>query len=92
MSEADKAKKKFRWRWGVNRWLILATFIIGGWITKKYPPARPAIFLPAEAIAGTAEHPLFMLFGNPIYLTNTMIATILADLLLLIVVIFVKRF
>ena len=29
MSEADKAKKKFRWRWGVNRWLILATFIIG---------------------------------------------------------------
>jgi len=88
VSEADKAKKKFRWRWGVNRWLILATFIIGGWITKKFPPARPAIFLPAEAIAGTAEHPLFMLFGNPIYLTNTMIATILADLLLLIVVIF----
>ncbi|MFN2144768.1 MAG: F0F1 ATP synthase subunit A [Anaerolineales bacterium] len=88
MSEAEKAEKKTGWRWGVNRWLILLVFIAGLLATKRFIPARPAIFLPAEALLGTADHPLFYIFGNPFYLTNTMVATILADIFLLIVVFF----
>ena len=72
MSEAEKAEKKTGWRWGVNRWIFFAVFGIGIWITGMFKPARPAIFLPAEALAGNAEHPLFYLFGNPVYLTNTL--------------------
>jgi F-type H+-transporting ATPase subunit a len=88
VSEAEKAEKKTGWRWGVNRWIFFAVFGIGIWITGMFIPARPAIFLPAEALAGTADHPLFYLFGNPIYLTNTLVATIIADIFLLIVVFF----
>ncbi len=82
MSEAEK---KTGWRWGVNRWLVLAVIVIGVWITGKFPPARPAIFLPAEAVIGSAEHPLFYIGSSPLYITNTMIATLLADIILLLI-------
>ena len=85
MSEAEKAEKKTGWRWGVNRWIFFAVFGLGIWITGKFKAARPAIFLPAEALVGTADHPLFMFFGSPFYITNTMVATLLADIFLLVV-------
>lgn len=88
MSDAEKAEKKTGWRWGVNRWLILLVFVVGIWITGKFPPARPAIFLPAEAVIGSPENPLFMIGSSPFYITNTIIATILADIVLILVAIF----
>jgi F-type H+-transporting ATPase subunit a len=91
VSEAEKAEKKFRWRWGVNRWFFFAVFGLGIWITGKFPAARPAIFLPAEAVLGSPENPLFMLGDFPIYLTNTLIATAIADVLLLLLAFLVVR-
>ncbi len=91
MSEAEKAEKKTGWRWGVNRWLILLVFIVGLWITKQYPPARPAIFLPAEYVIGSSENPLFMIGSSPFYITNTLIATLIADVVLILVAIFAVR-
>lgn len=88
MSEAEKAEKKTGWRWGVNRWIFIAVFAIGVWITGLFPPARPAIFLPAEALIGSPEQPLFMIGSFPFYITNTIVATVVADVALLLAMLF----
>lgn len=91
MSEAEKVEKKKGWRWGVNRWILLIVIIFGCKITSAFPPARPAIFLPAEAVVGTVEEPLFNIGSSPIYLTNTLIATAIADVILLLIVFLAVR-
>lgn len=84
----EQAKRK--WRWGVNRWILLAIIIVGVWITGKYPPARPAIFLPAERL--TEDLFTISFLGDaPFYITNTLVATVLADIVLLLVVILAIR-
>lgn len=93
MSDTHQEEKKSGWRWGVNRWLLLAVFIAGIIYTGKYLPARPAIFLEAEPLWGNKLEPLFtMPFVNaPIYLTNTLVATLLADLILILMLVFALR-
>lgn len=93
MSDTHQEEKKSGWRWGVNRWILLAFIIAGSIWTGKYLPARPAIFLEAEPILGTKLEPLFIMpvVDAPIYLTNTLIATLLADLVLLLVFVFAMR-
>jgi F-type H+-transporting ATPase subunit a len=71
-----------RWRWGVNRWLVLLFIILSVFAARAYPPVRPHVQLPAEVLLPAA--PLFTIPGvGPIYLTNTLLATALADLILL---------
>jgi F-type H+-transporting ATPase subunit a len=91
VSEPEKAEKKKRWRWGVNRWILLLVIIFGCKITSMFPPARPAIFLPAEAVIGDAQHPLFYLGQTPFYITNTLIATAVTDIILLLILFFSLR-
>ena len=74
-------EKKSGWRWGFNRWLILGLLVLSVFTSQAYPPVQPHIQLPAENISG----PLFDLLGQPFYLTNTLIATIIADIFLLLV-------
>ena len=74
-------EKKSGWRWGFNRWLILGLLILSVFTSGAYPPVQPHIQLPAENISG----PLFDLLGQPFYLTNTLIATIITDIFLLLV-------
>lgn len=74
-------EKKSGWRWGFNRWLVLAILIISFFTARAFPPASPHIQLPAENVAG----PLFDFLGQPFYLTNTIVAVLIADLFLLIV-------
>ena len=74
-------EKQTGWRFGVNRWLVLALIIISIFTSQAYPPIQPHIQLPAENVSG----PLFQLFGQPFYLTNTLIATLLADAILLLI-------
>ncbi len=78
MSEAKKG-----WRWGVNRWLVLLFIIAGAIAARFYPPIRPHVQLPAEALS---HEPLFTLpiFGK-FYLTNTLVALLIADVLLLLI-------
>ena len=72
-----------KWRYGVNRWLILLFVILGFLAARAYPPILPHIQLPAEAIS---EQPLFSLpvIGD-FYFTNTLLATLIADVLLLLI-------
>ncbi len=54
--------KKKGWRWGTNRWIVLA-LLIAGFIGAKYffSPVRPFVQLPAEH---WMEHPLFSLTSH----------------------------
>lgn len=82
-------KPKRRWRYGVNRWLILLFIILGFIAARKFPPILPVIQLPAETLS---SQPILTLpiFGS-IYLTNTMVATLIADVVLIIIALLVYR-
>jgi F-type H+-transporting ATPase subunit a len=72
------------WRWGTNRWIVLALIILG-FIGAKYlfSPVRPFVQLPAEHFM---EHPLFTLPGiGDFYLTNTLVALFLVDILVILI-------
>jgi F-type H+-transporting ATPase subunit a len=81
-----------KWRYGINRWVILLLVILNiFFVYYVYYPVLPHIQLPAENVS-TA--PLFTiplpLFG-PFYLTNTLVATILADIILILIAFAVTR-
>ena len=81
--------EKRRWRWGVNRWLILLFVILGVFAARAYPPVLPHIQLPPEHLS---ETPLFTLpVIGPFYLTNTLVATFIADVILILIAIAVNR-
>ena len=84
------APKKKGWRWGTNRWIVL-TLLIAGFIGAKYffSPVRPFVQLPAEH---WMEHPLFSLpvIGD-FYLTNTLVALFVVDILVLLLAYFFNR-
>ena len=77
------------WRWGVNRWLILLFIILSVLAARAYPPVRPEVRLPAEHLSQT---PLFSLpvIGD-FYWTNTLTAMIIADLIVLLIALVVRR-
>jgi F-type H+-transporting ATPase subunit a len=73
-------EKTRRWRWGVNRWFILLFIILSVIAAGAYAPILPHVQLPAEEITDT----LFTLpFFGDFALTNTLVAIVLADILLL---------
>ena len=80
-----EAEKTRRWRWGVNRWIVLVLIILNAYFVSKFPPIAPHVQLPAEAL-GSATLPLI---GEP--LTNTLVATFLADIFLFVLAFFVWR-
>lgn len=73
-------EKSSKWRFGVNRWFVLLFIIMGGYFAGQYPPIQPHIALPAENVAG----PFFEFAGQPFYLTNTIVALLLADVMLIV--------
>ena len=81
--------KKKGWRWGTNRWIVLALIILGFVGAKFFSPVRPSVQLPAEH---WMEHPLFTLpvIGD-FYLTNTMVALIVVILLVFVLAISFNR-
>jgi F-type H+-transporting ATPase subunit a len=73
-------EKTTGWRWGINRWLVFGLVGLGIWVSFfVIPPIQPHIQLPAENVTGE----LFNFAGQPFHLTNTLIATILADIIVL---------
>jgi F-type H+-transporting ATPase subunit a len=76
--------KSNRWRFGVNRWLILLFIILGILAASAYPPLLPHIQVAPERLSETP------IIGD-IYLTNTLVATLLADLILLLIAFAVSR-
>ena len=80
----ENEQKTKRWRYGVNRWLIIGLMVLGFILTGIFTPLRPHIQLPAEKLS---QQPLF---GN-VYLTNTLVATAIVDILLILTAIAVWR-
>jgi len=82
-------EKPRKWRWGVNRWFVLAFIILGIFAAKAYPPVLPHIQLPAEAYS---HDPLIVLpFIGNFYWTNTLTAMLLADIVILLIALAVRR-
>ncbi len=75
----EKQEKKSGWRWGVNRWFVLAFIVLGAFAAEKYPPIQPHVQLPPEPLTGT----LFQVLGQDFAFTNTMLAMLIADVVLL---------
>jgi len=74
-------QKPRKWRWGVNRWYVLAFIILSVIGVNLVAPVQPHIQVAAESLI---KEPLFTLpvIGS-FYLTNTLIATLLGDLIII---------
>jgi F-type H+-transporting ATPase subunit a len=82
--------KKHAWRWGTNRWIVLALLILG-FIAAKYffSHVRPFVQLPAEH---WMPHPLFTLPGiGDFYLTNTLVALFIVDIVVILIALTFNR-
>jgi F-type H+-transporting ATPase subunit a len=71
------------WRYGKARWVVLAAIIFGLFLFTGFfgvglgiKPIMPHVFLPGENLT---EHPMFGIEG--LYLTNTLVGLLLADLI-----------
>ncbi|HEX7556087.1 MAG TPA: hypothetical protein VF338_05640, partial [Leptolinea sp.] len=70
---------KSKWRWGVNRWIVLLFIILGIIGAHYFPPIQPHIQVAPENISA---QPLFTLpVIGPFYLTNTMVAIFISYIL-----------
>ena len=76
-----------RWRWGTYRWLIIIVIVANVIAVKAFSPVKPHIQVPAESIAGPVTLPLI----GDLCLTNTMIATLIVNLLLILIAFSVWR-
>lgn len=86
---SENQEKKGWWRWGVNRWIVLALIIASAYAASLYPPIQPHVQLPAEVIS---HDPLFTIPGiGDIYMTNTLLAVLIADIVLLLIAFGVNR-
>jgi F-type H+-transporting ATPase subunit a len=81
-------EKTFKWRWGINRWMILGCVIFSIWAAGFAAPVQPHIQVAAEKLS---ETPLFTIPGlGDVFLTNTLTATIVIDLVLLAIALMVR--
>lgn len=76
-----------KWRWGINRWFVFLFIILGIFAAKAFSPILPHVQLPAEELAGPITLPKI----GELYLTNTIVATLIVDLLLLLLVFIINR-
>lgn len=81
-----EAEKTSRWRWGVNRWIVLVLIVLNFIFARQFPPIAPRVQLPAEPI-----FPINLPAVGEFVVTNTIIATLLADVVLIVLAFFVWR-
>ncbi|NPV86852.1 MAG: F0F1 ATP synthase subunit A [Anaerolineae bacterium] len=77
-----------KWRYGVNRWIVLLTIILGIIGVNIAAPVRPHIQVAPEVLS---PEPLFTLpvIGD-FYLTNTMIAMFIGDVIIILIALAVR--
>lgn len=80
-------EKTRKWRWGVNRWFVLLFIILGVFAARAYSPILPHVQLPAEELAGPIHLPVV----GDLYLTNTLLAILIVDVILLLLAFAVSR-
>lgn len=66
---------------GYHRWILLAVIAVNIWASSKMPPILPHIQIAPELLAGPIELPIIGSFG----LTNTIVAMLIADLVLILI-------
>ncbi|MFP3854955.1 MAG: F0F1 ATP synthase subunit A [Anaerolineales bacterium] len=78
-----------RWRFGLHRWIIFGLIALNYFAISAFPPILPHIQVPAEALS---ETPLFTLpIIGEFFITNTMVAMIIADIVLILLALAVRR-
>jgi F-type H+-transporting ATPase subunit a len=70
-----------KWRWGKNRWIVIAAAVIGFFVARIYPPVLPHIQLPAEVVNHVGSFAI----------TNTMYAMLIADVIVIVIALIVRR-
>lgn len=83
MSEEQKTKK---WRWGVNRWIVLLLIVLGIFGAQAYAPIQPHVQLPAEELTGRIS----LGFLGEFALTNTLVAMVLVDIIVILIALSVR--
>ncbi len=76
-------QKPREWRWGKFRWILLAIIILQIILSGLYPPLMPNIQVKAEPLP-------FLTFGGFV-VTNTLVATLLGDIILILLALAVRR-
>jgi F-type H+-transporting ATPase subunit a len=78
-----------KWRWGVNRWIILGLVILTVIGINLFAPVQPHIQVAPEVLS---LKPLFTLpvIGD-FYLTNTLVAMLIMDIVILLVALIVRN-
>jgi F-type H+-transporting ATPase subunit a len=76
-----------KWKWGFHRWLIILLIVGNVIAARAYSPIMPHVQVPAEALAGPINLPIV----GELYLTNTIVAVLLADVLLIAMAYSVRR-
>lgn len=76
-----------KWRWGFHRWLVLLLIVGNVLAARAYAPIMPHVQVPAEPLFGPVNLPLL----GDLYLTNTLVAILIADILLVLMAIAVNR-
>jgi F-type H+-transporting ATPase subunit a len=72
-----------KWRWGVYRWIVLAFILLSIPGMIYFSPVRPNIQVAPEAIM---KEPLFTLpVIGAFYLTNTMVAMLIGDIVIFLI-------
>ncbi len=85
MAETDKP----RWRWGFKRWIVFLFIALNVVAVQYFYPARPSIAVAPERLS---HDPLFTLPGiGDFYLTNTLIAMLVVDVIVLLIALVVQR-
>jgi F-type H+-transporting ATPase subunit a len=87
MQTVTQIEKKKGWRWGVNRWFVLAFILASYFAAKAYPPIQPHVQLPAEVVFHTG----ITFNGQEVNITNTIVAMLVADVILLLIALGVRR-
>lgn len=83
----NAAQTKTKRRWGFYRWLIVLIIVGNVFASRAFAPVMPHVTVPAENVFGPFTLPVL----GELYLTNTLIAILIADVLLLLMAISVRR-
>jgi len=75
-------------RRNINRWIVVILLVIVGVMASRFPPVRPVVMLPGEPLV---EHGVVLPVVGEIKLTNTILTTIIIDLILILMAFGVKR-
>jgi F-type H+-transporting ATPase subunit a len=84
---ANSPENRDNRRWGFFRWVVILLIVGNVLAVGAYSPVMPHVQVPPENVAGPVNLPGL----GPLYLTNTLVALLLADLVIVIMAIVVRR-